>query len=178
MFVSRVVYPLGGTKILFIPSKNVNAISCAAHRFDFRMFCCACRPFEKTNKPCLLLTLCFLFPLLVHIQNAFVCIYLINGFTQLIDLSTTLSDVAGYTHRYQAAYLNSPLWGQMMTAGFVYTVHLSITVCVCVRVLRSGSGSWGRWWMTSYASSATTTQRQEKATTLTGLCGHIILCCV
>lgn len=44
-------------------------------------------------------------PLLVHIQNAFVCIYLINGFTQLIDLSTTLSDVAGYTHRYHAAYL-------------------------------------------------------------------------
>uniref|UniRef100_A0A674NT93 ATP-binding cassette, sub-family D (ALD), member 4 n=1 Tax=Takifugu rubripes TaxID=31033 RepID=A0A674NT93_TAKRU len=32
-------------------------------------------------------------------KNAFVCIYLINGFTQLIDLSTTLSDVAGYTHR-------------------------------------------------------------------------------
>uniref|UniRef100_A0A6Q2XQ49 ATP-binding cassette, sub-family D (ALD), member 4 n=1 Tax=Esox lucius TaxID=8010 RepID=A0A6Q2XQ49_ESOLU len=32
-------------------------------------------------------------------KNAFVCIYLINCFTQLIDLSTTLSDVAGYTHR-------------------------------------------------------------------------------
>ncbi|KAK3571229.1 hypothetical protein QTP86_005418 [Hemibagrus guttatus] len=32
-------------------------------------------------------------------QNAFVCIYLINCFTQLIDLSTTVSDVAGYTHR-------------------------------------------------------------------------------
>uniref|UniRef100_A0A673BVA2 ATP-binding cassette, sub-family D (ALD), member 4 n=1 Tax=Sphaeramia orbicularis TaxID=375764 RepID=A0A673BVA2_9TELE len=32
-------------------------------------------------------------------KNAFVCIYLINGFTQIIDLSTTLSDVAGYTHR-------------------------------------------------------------------------------
>ncbi|KAK5852994.1 hypothetical protein PBY51_006819 [Eleginops maclovinus] len=32
-------------------------------------------------------------------KNAFVCIYLINGFTQLIDLSTTLTDVAGYTHR-------------------------------------------------------------------------------
>ena len=37
----------------------------------------------------------FLFP----VQNAFVCIYLINGFSQLIDLSTTLSDVAGFTHR-------------------------------------------------------------------------------
>uniref|UniRef100_A0A8C7Z1B9 Nuclear receptor coactivator 7 n=1 Tax=Oryzias sinensis TaxID=183150 RepID=A0A8C7Z1B9_9TELE len=34
-------------------------------------------------------------------KNAFVCIYLINGFTQLIDLSTTLSDVAGYTHRIE-----------------------------------------------------------------------------
>ncbi|XP_037840161.1 lysosomal cobalamin transporter ABCD4 isoform X4 [Chlorocebus sabaeus] len=32
-------------------------------------------------------------------KNAFVCIYLISCFTQLIDLSTTLSDVAGYTHR-------------------------------------------------------------------------------
>uniref|UniRef100_A0A674MRI7 ATP-binding cassette, sub-family D (ALD), member 4 n=1 Tax=Takifugu rubripes TaxID=31033 RepID=A0A674MRI7_TAKRU len=40
-------------------------------------------------------------------KNAFVCIYLINGFTQLIDLSTTLSDVAGYTHRYHRAYLDN-----------------------------------------------------------------------
>lgn len=32
-------------------------------------------------------------------QNAFVCLYLINCFSQLIELSTTLSDVAGYTHR-------------------------------------------------------------------------------
>nr|XP_061806399.1 lysosomal cobalamin transporter ABCD4-like [Nerophis lumbriciformis] len=32
-------------------------------------------------------------------RNAFVCIYLINCFTQLLDLCTTLSDVAGYTHR-------------------------------------------------------------------------------
>ncbi|XP_078191569.1 lysosomal cobalamin transporter ABCD4 isoform X3 [Callithrix jacchus] len=32
-------------------------------------------------------------------KNAFVCIYLISCFTQLIDLCTTLSDVAGYTHR-------------------------------------------------------------------------------
>ncbi|XP_029454299.1 ATP-binding cassette sub-family D member 4 isoform X2 [Rhinatrema bivittatum] len=32
-------------------------------------------------------------------KNAFVCIYLINCFSQLIDLSTTVSDVAGYTHR-------------------------------------------------------------------------------
>lgn len=38
-------------------------------------------------------------PDLVSPQNAFVCIYLINNFTQLIDLSATLSDVAGYTHR-------------------------------------------------------------------------------
>uniref|UniRef100_A0A8C1AHV9 ATP-binding cassette, sub-family D (ALD), member 4 n=1 Tax=Cyprinus carpio carpio TaxID=630221 RepID=A0A8C1AHV9_CYPCA len=34
-------------------------------------------------------------------KNAFVCIYLINCFTQLIDLSTTVSDVAGYTHRIE-----------------------------------------------------------------------------
>ncbi|KAJ6661300.1 hypothetical protein lerEdw1_015437 [Lerista edwardsae] len=32
-------------------------------------------------------------------KNAFVSIYLISCFTQLIDLSTTVSDVAGYTHR-------------------------------------------------------------------------------
>uniref|UniRef100_G1MIY1 ATP binding cassette subfamily D member 4 n=1 Tax=Ailuropoda melanoleuca TaxID=9646 RepID=G1MIY1_AILME len=32
-------------------------------------------------------------------KNAFVCIYLISCFTGLIDLSSTLSDVAGYTHR-------------------------------------------------------------------------------
>lgn len=38
-------------------------------------------------------------------QNAFVCIYLINCFTQLIDLSTTVSDVAGYTHRWDALRL-------------------------------------------------------------------------
>ncbi|XP_069772189.1 lysosomal cobalamin transporter ABCD4 isoform X5 [Narcine bancroftii] len=32
-------------------------------------------------------------------KNAFVSIYLINCFSRLIDLSTTVSDVAGYTHR-------------------------------------------------------------------------------
>ncbi|XP_062824375.1 lysosomal cobalamin transporter ABCD4 isoform X3 [Anolis carolinensis] len=32
-------------------------------------------------------------------KNAFVSIYLIGCFSQLIDLSTTVSDVAGYTHR-------------------------------------------------------------------------------
>ncbi|XP_039597628.1 ATP-binding cassette sub-family D member 4 isoform X2 [Polypterus senegalus] len=32
-------------------------------------------------------------------KNAFVSIYLINCFSQLIDLSSTVSDVAGYTHR-------------------------------------------------------------------------------
>lgn len=32
-------------------------------------------------------------------KNAFVCIYLINCFTRLIDLSVNVSDVAGYTHR-------------------------------------------------------------------------------
>ncbi|XP_029093344.1 ATP-binding cassette sub-family D member 4 isoform X9 [Monodon monoceros] len=32
-------------------------------------------------------------------KNAFVCMYVISCFTRLIDLSTTLSDVAGYTHR-------------------------------------------------------------------------------
>uniref|UniRef100_A0A4W6D0J5 ATP-binding cassette, sub-family D (ALD), member 4 n=1 Tax=Lates calcarifer TaxID=8187 RepID=A0A4W6D0J5_LATCA len=62
-------------------------------------------------------------------KNAFVCIYLINGFTQLIDLSTTLSDVAGYTHRYHAAYLNSTPGGQMMTAA-LHAIHLCITECV------------------------------------------------
>ncbi len=65
-------------------------------------------------------------PLLVHIQNAFVCIYLINGFTQLIDLSTTLSDVAGYTHRYHTAYEKSPPGGQMMIAAFVCAIQFSI----------------------------------------------------
>lgn len=113
-------------------------------------------------------------PLLVHIQNAFVCIYLINGFTQLIDLSTTLSDVAGYTHRYRTAYLNSLPRGQMMTAAFVHAIQLFIieSVCVFACVLWSGLGSWGRWWMTSYASSVTMTRHQGKATTLTGLCEH------
>ncbi|XP_058844016.1 lysosomal cobalamin transporter ABCD4-like isoform X1 [Acipenser ruthenus] len=32
-------------------------------------------------------------------KNAFVSIYLISCFSQLMDLSTTVSDVAGYTHR-------------------------------------------------------------------------------
>uniref|UniRef100_A0A671V095 ATP-binding cassette, sub-family D (ALD), member 4 n=1 Tax=Sparus aurata TaxID=8175 RepID=A0A671V095_SPAAU len=63
-------------------------------------------------------------------KNAFVCIYLINGFSQLIDLSTTLSDVAGYTHRYHTACLNSLPGGQMMTAAFVHAVHLSINLLV------------------------------------------------
>lgn len=80
-------------------------------------------------------------PLLVHIQNAFVCIYLINGFSQLIDLSTTLSDVAGYTHRYHTAYLNSLPGGQMMTAAFVHAIQLSINEFLCVYVCCGQS--WG-----------------------------------
>ncbi|XP_062848063.1 ATP-binding cassette sub-family D member 4 [Trichomycterus rosablanca] len=32
-------------------------------------------------------------------KNSFVCMYLINCFTKLIDLSSTVSEVAGYTHR-------------------------------------------------------------------------------
>ncbi|OXB66827.1 hypothetical protein ASZ78_003529 [Callipepla squamata] len=34
-----------------------------------------------------------------YAQNAFVSIYLISCFSQLIDLSSTVTDVAGYTHR-------------------------------------------------------------------------------
>ncbi|KAM6170896.1 lysosomal cobalamin transporter ABCD4 isoform 2-T2 [Erethizon dorsatum] len=48
-------------------------------------------------------------------KNAFVCIYLISCFTKLIDLSTTLSDVAGYTHRIgelQEALLDMSLTSQ------------------------------------------------------------------
>ncbi|XP_013010778.1 lysosomal cobalamin transporter ABCD4 isoform X3 [Cavia porcellus] len=48
-------------------------------------------------------------------KNAFVCIYLINCFTKLIDLSTTLSDVAGYTHRLgelQEALLDASMTSQ------------------------------------------------------------------
>uniref|UniRef100_A0A3Q3MNN3 ATP-binding cassette, sub-family D (ALD), member 4 n=1 Tax=Mastacembelus armatus TaxID=205130 RepID=A0A3Q3MNN3_9TELE len=61
-------------------------------------------------------------------KNAFVCIYLINGFTQLIDLSTTLSDVAGYTHRYHTAYLNPTPGAQLMTAVCMHAIHFSIIV--------------------------------------------------
>uniref|UniRef100_A0A5F9DEC1 ATP binding cassette subfamily D member 4 n=1 Tax=Oryctolagus cuniculus TaxID=9986 RepID=A0A5F9DEC1_RABIT len=52
---------------------------------------------------------------LLPAQNAFVCIYLISCFTRLIDLSTTLSDVAGYTHRIgelQEALLDMSLKSQ------------------------------------------------------------------
>lgn len=38
-------------------------------------------------------------PLLLTPQNAFVSIYLVNCFSQIIDLSSSLCDVAGYTHR-------------------------------------------------------------------------------
>lgn len=96
---------------------------------------CVCFVFKHSfNKLVSYLLPAVIPPLLVHIQNAFVCIYLINGFTQLIDLSTTLSDVAGYTHRYHTAYLNSLPRGQMMTAAFVRAILLSInkSVCVCV----------------------------------------------
>lgn len=75
--------------------------------------------------------------LLVHIQNAFVCIYLINGFTQLIDLSTTLSDVAGYTHRYRTACLSLLSRGQMMAEAFVHVALISISKSVRV-VIRIG----------------------------------------
>lgn len=75
----------------------------------------------------------WVFPLLVCVQNAFVCIYLINGFTQLIDLSTTLSDVAGYTHRYPAVYLNYTNY----KVRFVYRSAREHWICLCL-VVRIG----------------------------------------
>ncbi|XP_070106419.1 lysosomal cobalamin transporter ABCD4 isoform X1 [Equus caballus] len=46
-------------------------------------------------------------------KNAFVCIYLISCFTRLIDLSTTLSDVAGYTHRTSSGFHFLPRIGEL-----------------------------------------------------------------
>ena len=43
---------------------------------------------------------CDLSLVLLVVQNAFVSMYLINNFTTVLDLSSNLSDLAGYTHRY------------------------------------------------------------------------------
>uniref|UniRef100_A0A8C7YXT1 Nuclear receptor coactivator 7 n=1 Tax=Oryzias sinensis TaxID=183150 RepID=A0A8C7YXT1_9TELE len=66
-------------------------------------------------------------------KNAFVCIYLINGFTQLIDLSTTLSDVAGYTHRsttltglHQQVYLNPCILQNKKSYGFFLSSDFNV----------------------------------------------------
>uniref|UniRef100_A0A8C7YV29 Nuclear receptor coactivator 7 n=1 Tax=Oryzias sinensis TaxID=183150 RepID=A0A8C7YV29_9TELE len=59
-------------------------------------------------------------------KNAFVCIYLINGFTQLIDLSTTLSDVAGYTHRCEQVYLNPCILQNKKSYGFFLSSDFNV----------------------------------------------------
>ena len=40
-----------------------------------------------------------------NFQYSFVSLYLINSFSQLIDLSNQVSDIAGYTHRYDVQNL-------------------------------------------------------------------------
>ncbi|XP_068948304.1 lysosomal cobalamin transporter ABCD4 isoform X5 [Petaurus breviceps papuanus] len=52
-------------------------------------------------------------------KNAFVSIYLISCFSQLIDLSTTLSDVAGYTHRASGSKVTD-------TAFLLHRVSISV----------------------------------------------------
>lgn len=58
-----------------------------------------------------------------------------NGFTQLIDLSTTLSDVAGYTHRYHPAYLGALMNSYSSDCGCYPSNH---QICVCLCEIRIG----------------------------------------
>lgn len=112
-YVSSIIHPVGGSNNLLVNPFSFKQNSVAQSKifcvmeffflsFSFRQSSASVFrryfPFECFN-----ISSAFDPLLLVNIQNAFVCIYLINGFTQLIDLSTTLSDVAGYTHRYHSA---------------------------------------------------------------------------
>lgn len=110
------------------------------------------------------------------------CVHLLDKWFHAVNRPVNYSVRCGWIHPQVSGCILkfTSLWTNDDSRICVYRppLHNRVCVFVCVRVLRSGSGSWGRWWMTSYASSATTTQHQEKATTLTGLCGHIILCCV
>nr|XP_009669190.1 PREDICTED: ATP-binding cassette sub-family D member 4 isoform X2 [Struthio camelus australis] len=69
-------------------------------------------------------------------KNAFVSIYLISCFSQLIDLSTTVSDVAGYTHRI------GELQETLLSLGRKKNANYSEV-----------KASWDldRWWPSSYS---------------------------
>ncbi|EOA99954.1 ATP-binding cassette sub-family D member 4, partial [Anas platyrhynchos] len=79
-------------------------------------------------------------------KNAFVSIYLISCFSQLIDLSSTVTDVAGYTHRI------GELQETLLSLGRRKNENYSEAKAGWDLDRRSNvSSSLSRWWPSSYS---------------------------
>lgn len=107
------------------------------------------------------------------------CVHLLDKWLHTANRPVNYSVRRGWIHpQVSHSILKSNTW-RMDDDNYVCAWHAPLYHWICVCVLWSGLGSWGRWWMTSYTSSATMTLHQGKATTLTGLCEnfYINLCC-
>lgn len=124
---------------------------------------------------CCLLLRVFLISLSLSYSEC-LCVHLLDKWIHAVNRPVNHSVRCGWIHpQVSHSILNTITTCVCVCVCIKFTslstaAHVCHPSFVCICVLRSGLGSWGRWWTTSYGSSVTMTRHRGKATTLTGCC--------